>query len=422
MKKTRKLYASFLAGALALSLVLTACGGTKSTTPQQPAAGNEPKQEQPKAEPKPPVKIAVVTSRSGLFEAWGTHSLRGFEIGLEYATGGTMEVAGRKLEVKVYDDQGKPDVGKAMTEQAITEWKADFIMGTVSSGIATQMIPVIDQYKKIFIVEPAAADNITGANFSKYLFRTGSNTSQDALAGAVGATKMGKKIVQLAPDYQWGKDSAGAWEGIMKANGATVENVFAPQETTDFTPYFQRILAMKPEVLVVHWAGANGTKLFQQAGEQGVYQKVKVTGGIADFAAMKTMGAKAAGMSGMVKYFHTLPKNPVNDYLIKRHKEKHNGELPDLFTGGGMAAGIAIVEGLKKTGGDTDADKLVAAMEGMKFPSPKGEMEFRKEDHQALQTMYLVELAMNEGFDFPTPKLIQELKPSETAPPVNAKK
>ncbi|MFZ5825260.1 MAG: substrate-binding domain-containing protein [Bacillota bacterium] len=418
--KTRKLSA-FLAGFLALSMLLTACGGAK--TEQKPAAPEQPKQEEKKPEaPKPPVKIAVVTSRSGLFEAWGTHNLRGFEIGLEYATGGKMEVAGRKIELKVYDDQSKPEIGKAMAEQAITEWKADFIMGTVSSGIALQIIPVIDQYKKIFMVEPAAADQITGPNFSKYLFRTGSSVGQDALAGAVGATKLGKKIIQLAPDYQWGKDSAGAWEGIMKANGATVENFFAPQDTTDFTPYFQQILAKKPEVLVVHWAGANGAKLFQQAGEQKVYEKVKVTGGIADFAAMKVMGAKAAGMSGMVKYFHTLPKNEVNDYLVKRHKEKHNGELPDLFTGGGMAAAIAIVEGLKKTNGDTDADKLVAAMEGMKFQSPKGEMEFRKEDHQALQTMYIVELAMNPGFDFPTPKLIQELKPSETAPPITNKK
>lgn len=422
VKKTRKSLASFLAGFMVLSGLLTACGGTKPADQQQPAAaGGEQKQEQ-KQESKPPVRIAVVTSRSGNFEAWGTHNLRGFEIGLDYATGGTMEVAGRKLELKVYDDQGKPDIGKAMAEQAITEWNADFIMGTVSSGIALQIIPVIDQYKKIFIVEPAAADAITGANFSKYLFRTGSTTGQDALAGAVGATKLGKKIMQLAPDYQWGKDSAGAWEAIMTANGATVENLFAPQDTTDFTPYFQQIIAKKPEVLVVHWAGANGAKLFQQAGEQKVYEKLKVTGGIADFASMKVMGEKAAGMTGMVKYFHTLPKNEANTYLVTKHKEKHGGELPDLFTGGGMAAAIAIVEGLKKTGGDTDADKLVAAMEGMKFNGPKGEYEFRKEDHQALQPMYIVELAMNPGFEFPTPKLIQELKNSETAPPIAVKK
>lgn len=402
-----------------LTLTVALAGCTTSKPAETPAQSQEP----PKAEaPKDPIKIAVVTSRSGALEAWGTHELRGLEIGLEYATDGKMEVNGRKIELKVYDDQGLPDVGKAMAEQAITEYKADIIQGTVSSTVATAILPVINQYQKIFMIEPAASDTLTGPDFSKYIFRTGQSTSQDALAGAVGATKLGKKILQLAQDNTFGKSSAGAWEAIEKANGATVENLFIPQDTTDFTPYFQQILAKQPEVLVVHWAGANGTQLFQQAGEQKVYEKVKVTGGIADFAAMKTMGPKAAGMTGMVKYFHTLPKTAANDFLVKRHKEKFNGELPDLFTGGGMTAGIAIVEGLKKTGGDPSADKLIAALEGMTFQGVKGEYTFRPEDHQALQPTYIVQLAMNPGFEFPTPKLIQELKPSETAPPVTAKK
>lgn len=420
--KLRKLSALLLAGTLVFTAMLAGCGGTKSEPSPSPSPSPGAATPEPAPKPKPPVKIAILTSRSGPFEAWGTHSLRGMEIGLEYATGGTLEVAGRKIEIKVYDDQSKPDVGKAMAEEAITQWNADVVMGVVSSGIALQVIPVIDQYKKIFMIEPAAADSLTSTAFSPYVFRTGSNTSQDALAGAVGATKLGKKIFQLAPDYQWGKDSAGAWEAIMKAQGATVTNVFAPQETTDFTPYFQQILAQKPEVLVVHWAGANGVRLFQQAGEQKVYQTVKVTGGIADMASMQQMGPAAAGMSGMVKYFHTLPKTAANDFLIKRHKEKHNGELPDLFTGGGMAAGIAIVEGLKASAGESDGDKLMAAMEGLKFQGPKGDYTFRKEDHQALQVMYVVDLAMNPGFDFPTPKLVQELKPEETAPAINVKR
>jgi len=416
--RSRKVSVALLAILMALPVLAAGCGG-KSQTASSASAGGQPQAEAP----KPPIKIAVVTSRSGAYEAWGTAELRGLEIGIEYATGGTNKVAGREIQLKVYDDQGKPEVGKAMAEQAITEWKADIIQGTVSSGIATQIIPVIDQYRKIFMVEPAAADNITGKDFSKYVFRTGSSTSQDALAGALGATKLGHRIAQLAPDYQWGHDSANAWAALMKPAGAEVlDTVFAPQDTTDFTPYFQKLLAMKPDVLVVSWSGANSAKLFQQAGEQGVYEKVKVTGGIADFASMKQMGAKAAGMTGMVKYFYALPKTEANDYLVKRHKEKWGGELPDLFTGGGMAAGIAIVEGLKKTGGDADGDKLVAAMEGMTFKGPKGDYTFRKEDHQALQVMYVVELAMQPGFDFPTPKLIKELTPQETAPPIANKK
>ena len=61
--------------------------------------------------------------------------------------------------------------------------------------------------------------------------------------------------------------------------------------------------------------------------------------------------------------------------------------MPDLFTPGGMSAAIAIVEALKKTDGDADADKLIDTMEGMSFETPKGTMTFRAEDHQALQTI-----------------------------------
>ena len=54
---------------------------------------------------------------------------------------------------------------------------------------------------------------------------------------------------------------------------------------------------------------------------------------------------------------------------------------------GGFAAASAVVAGLQKAG-STDTEKLIAAMEGMTFDTPKGPMTFRKEDHQALQDMY----------------------------------
>ncbi|AKU25439.1 hypothetical protein IB49_01840 [Geobacillus sp. LC300] len=83
-----------------------------------------------------------------------------------------------------------------------------------------------------------------------------------------------------------------------------------------------------------------------------------------------------------------------------------------------MSAAIAIVEALKKTNGDASGDALVKVMEGMSFDTPKGKMTFRKEDHQALQTLYAVKLERREGFDYPVPVLIRELTPEETEPPI----
>ena len=122
-------------------------------------------------------------------------------------------------------------------------------------------------------------------------------------------------------------------------------------------------------------------------------------------------------MQGFTVYYHSLPDNEVNDWLVKEHQERF-GEAPDLFTPGGMSAAMAIVEALKKTKGVTDTDLLIETMEGMSFESPKGTMTFRPEDHQALQSLYAVTLEEKEGFDYPIPVLIRELKPEETEPPI----
>ena len=91
-------------------------------------------------------------------------------------------------------------------------------------------------------------------------------------------------------------------------------------------------------------------------------------------------------MEGATYYYYDIPKNPVNDWLVAEHKKRFNAP-PDFFTAGGFAAAMATVAAVEKAK-STDSEKLIAAMEGMEFDTPKGKMVFRKEDHQALQSMY----------------------------------
>ncbi len=408
---------------LAALLALVGCGGSKPAAPAPAPAA--PPAAAPAPAPKPPLTFGVVTSRTGAFEAWGTDMLRGFEIGLDYATDGKREVGGRKINLVVKDDQGKPDVGKQMAIEAFEKDKADVLFGTVSSGVALQILPLLEQYKKVMVVEPAASDAITTTNFTRYAFRTGSNTGQDALTGAAGAAKLGKKVLQLAPDYDWGKTSAGAWRAVMEKNGlgkGDIEEMFIDQNATDFVPFLKQIQAKAPEVLVLHWSNAaTAPKLNQQIVQLGLLKQMKLATGIGDMRSMKAMTADNVGTGGLVKYFYTFPKTRANDFLVAEYKKRFN-ETPELFTAGGMAAAIAIVDALKKTSGDADAEKLIATLEGMSFDGPKGQYTFRKEDHQALQPMYVAKLEMNPGFPHPTPTLVAELSPEGTAPPVQVKK
>ncbi|HPO20864.1 MAG TPA: ABC transporter substrate-binding protein, partial [Rubrivivax sp.] len=119
------------------------------------------------------VKIALIASKTGPLEAYAKQTIVGFNLGLEYATGGTMTVNGKKLVVIEKDDQGKPDVGKTLLAQAYADDKADIAVGPTASPVALAMLPVAEEYKKILLVEPAVADSITGDKWNKYIFRTG---------------------------------------------------------------------------------------------------------------------------------------------------------------------------------------------------------------------------------------------------------
>ncbi len=371
------------------------------------------------AQAKGDIKIAHIYSKTGPLEAYGKQTATGFMMGLDYATGGTMMVAGRKLVVIEKDDQGKPDVGKSLLAAAYGDEKADIAVGPTSSGVALAMLPVAEEYKKILLVEPAVADSITGDKWNKYIFRTGRNSSQDAISNAVAQDKEGTSIATLAQDYAFGKDGVKAFkESIKKAR--IVHEEYLPTTTTDFTAGAQRLIdALKDKpgrkVIWIIWAGGGGNPFKIADLDLKRYNIEIATGGniLPAMAAYKNF----PGMEGATYYYFGIPKNPVNEWLVANHYTKFKSP-PDFFTAGGMAAGIAVVEALKKTKGDTGTDKLITTMEGMSFETPKGKMTFRKEDHQAMQAMYHFKIKVDPAFAWGVPELVREIKAEEMTVPI----
>src|SRR5713101_6170220 len=87
----------------------------------------------PPADAQGPIKIGVVQGITGAFEVYAKQMVTGFRMGLEYATGGKMEVAGRKIELIVEDDQLKPDVAKRLVTKLYSDDQVDLVVGTTSS-------------------------------------------------------------------------------------------------------------------------------------------------------------------------------------------------------------------------------------------------------------------------------------------------
>ncbi|MBT2736644.1 substrate-binding domain-containing protein [Bacillus sp. ISL-7] len=389
----------------------SACSSDQSSSDSKDNGGSENKN---------PIKIGVLASKTGALEAYGKQTLRGFELGLDYATEGKLEVAGRKIEFIVEDTETKPEVAVQKATKLLEEDKVDFLVGSSSSADTLAVLPLAEEYQKIMVVEPAAADSITGSEFNKYMFRSARNSSQDAVAGAAAIAKKGVKIATLAPDYSFGRDGVAAFkEAAQKLGAEIVKEEYADPAATDFTSNIQKIVDSKPDYLFVVWAGANSP--WKQLSDMKVQEKgIKISTGAPDIAALSTM-EPLIGMEGFTVYYHDLPKNKINDWLVAKHKKRFNNEVPDLFTPGGMSAAISIVEALKKTEGSADADKLIETMEGMTFETPKGKMTYRPEDHQALQTLYAIKLEKKDGVPYPVPVLIRELSPEETAPPIRNK-
>jgi len=374
------------------------------------------------AQPGKEIRIAHVYSKTGPLEAYGKQTQIGFMMGLDYATQGTMTVAGKKIVVIEKDDQGKPDVGKSLLAAAYGDDKADLAVGPSSSGVALALLPVAEEYKKILLVEPAVADAITGEKWNKYIFRTGRNSSQDAIANAVALDKPGVTIATLAQDYAFGRDGVKAFKEALKTAKITHEE-YLPTSTTDFTAGAQRLIdALKDKpgrkVIFIIWAG--GGNPFKIADLDLKRYGIEIATGGNILPAM-TAYKQFPGMEGAAYYYFGMPKNPVNEWLVANHYKQFKAP-PDFFTAGGMSAAIAAVEALKKTGGDTNTNKLIKTMEGMSFETPKGRMSFRAEDHQAMQSMYHFKIKVDPAFAWGVPELVREIKPEEMNVPIRNKR
>ncbi len=373
------------------------------------------------AQPKD-IRIGLIYERTGPLEAYFKQTQVGFKMGLDYATNGSMMVAGRKLVVIERDSKGKADVAKAELAAAYADDRVDLAVGAAASGSTLSLLPVAEEYKKILIVEPAVADSITGAKWNRYIFRTGRNSSQDAISNAVAQDQPNVSIATLAQDNAFGREGVHAFKSALK-RAEVVHEEYLPPSTNDFTPGAQRLidrLKTRPgrKIIWISWAG--GGNPFKIADLDLKRHGIEIATGGNILPAMSVY-KNFPGMEGATYYYYGIPKNPVNDALVKRHQAQFNSP-PDFFTAGGFAAAMAIVTAIKASNGDTKTETLIKTMRGMSFDTPKGRMTFRADDHQAMQSMYHFRIKVDPKLAWAVPELVREITADEMAIPIRNKR
>jgi branched-chain amino acid transport system substrate-binding protein len=370
--------------------------------------------------------ITHVATKTGPFGAYGNQTSQGFLMGLEHLTNGTMTIAGNKIVVIPKDDQGNPNVAKSLIAAAYADDKSDIVVGPSLSASTLASESVAAEAKKILLVDTAITDSITGENWNRYVFRTARTNSQDGISAILALpSDQDIAIGILAADAAYGHEAVQATKdqlALYRPRVKVVHEEFLPQATTDFTAGTQRLIdALKDQpglkFIAIGWAGPHPMAKVMAMQPQRYGIQVNPGGNL--LPVMQSW-KDYAGTVGSIYYYYAFPKAEMNGWLVAEH-QKRFGSPPDFFVAGGMIAAAAVVEALKKTNGDADAEKLIGAMEGMTFDSVKGKITIRKEDHQALQEMYVFQIK-KDAKDYDLLDLVRTISADELKIPIRNKR
>lgn len=380
-----------------------------------------------------PLVIGLLVDESGPLTIYGYELEYGFKLGLLYAAGvnpadyasidealAAVTVAGRPVEVVMRDNGSVPDTAASQARELIEQEGAEILVGAPSSGVMTGVQQVALDSDVILFAAPAASPAITGAAFNVNTFRVCRNTFQDFLAFAPYATEsIGKNFVILAIDNDFGKSSAGAAQGTLSLAGITFvsDPIYAPLDTTDFTPFIQQVLNSGADAVLPIWAGDSSVTLFQQLAELGVNQQMAVVAAFNSNDIVAVSDPSTIGNVSWIVYHYSFPTNEINDWLVEQYQAVYQ-DWPDLFSECSFATAQALVSAVEATEGDTLPSAMIPALEGLIFEGPKGTYGIRPSDHQALVPMYIAKLVNLDDADQKFYELLAEVPAIQIVPPV----
>jgi branched-chain amino acid transport system substrate-binding protein len=343
------------------------------------------------------VKIGVVMSYSGQFADPGAQIDNGIKL---YMKEHGDTVAGRKIEIIRKDSGGiAPDVAKRLSQEVIVRDGADILAGYDLTPNALAAGDVSAQ-AKIFMVDMNAATAIITTK-SPYMVRTSFTVPQINEPLGAWAYKSGlHRIYTLVSDFGPGHDGEAAFQKAFKdAGGEIIGSARYPVANLDFAPFVQRAKDTNPDAIYI-WVpgGPQPAAIGKSLAERGIDpNKVKILGqGELTYEdALKSMGDAGLGIitAFHYDYSHQSAKNKAF-VAAYRAEFKRN---PDMFSVGGYDGMHLIYEALKKTGGKTDGEGLIAASKGMAWESPRGPMSIDPETRDVVQTVYIRRVERVDG-------------------------
>ena len=336
------------------------------------------------------VKVGLILPMSGPFASTGKEIEAAVRV---YQKTHGDSVAGRKVEVILKDDGGtQPDVTKRLAQELVTKDRVQVLAGFGLTPLALASAPIATQARVPMVVMAAATSIIPTK--SPYIVRTGFTLPQVTAPLADWALAHKdlriRSVVTLVSDYGPGIDAEKTFVSRFAAGGGQiVESLRAPLQNPDFAPFLQRIKDAKPDAVFIFVPSGVGTAVMKQFVERGLDKagiRLIATGDLTDDNEMETIGAAA---SGVVTSFHYSAAHDSAENKAYVAEMAKLGVRANFHSVGGYDGMHVIYEALRKTGGDGTGDKLLAAMKGLSWLSPRGPVTLDAETRDMVQNVYI---------------------------------
>ena len=344
-----------------------------------------------------PIKVGFPVPLTGPYGTEAQDQVRAAEVAIaEFNEAGGLN--GRKAELLVRDDKLNPGEAATRTLELIEKEKVNFIVGSLSAAVQLAVNNVTKE-RQIIFNSISQSDTINEvSDFSKYTFHEALNPQMTA--GAVGRyafPKFGKKVAFLTADYAYGHEMVRGFQEAGKAFGVeTLVDIRHPLGTTDFSALLPRIQALKPDILCISNFGRDQQIALKQATDFGMKKSMKIIVPIMLYTGRIAAGPQAfEGVIGGTSYYWGIEDKIASAKAFNdRFRKMHGGKVPSDYGALGYG-GVKTLLMAAKAAGSLETDKVIAAIEALKYDYYKGPQFYRGCDHQSVQSVLIIESKAN---------------------------
>lgn len=322
---------------------------------------------------KGPIKIGFLAPMTGGAAQVGKDMVNGLSMWLDEQN---HQIAGRKVELIVEDNQGRPDVALTKLRKLVESDRVHVLAGGLFAHVGYALAPKVDEYRVPMLYPVMAADDLTQRKPARWVVRSGWTSSQPSHPfGEYVAKTLGyKKVVTIAMDYAFGWEVVGGFQKTFEENGGQViQKLWPPLGTTDFAPYLSQIRRDADAVFALMVA-ASSLRFPKQYQNAGLKARIPLLGGGTTFDefVLPSLGDEAIGGMSPLIYSAALD-TPVNRRFVKEYRAKY-GKVPSYYSETDYTTGRWITEAAKAIGGDVeDREKFLAALRKVEIPdAPRG--------------------------------------------------